>query len=205
MRRRLLDATVECLDRFGYAATTTTRVTELAGVTRGAQVHHFATRADLIAATVRHFMSMRTELAAEKLDGVREAADPLDAALDLLWEIHHQPVRFATLELWMASRTDPDLKSVAAEVEPAAREAVTEFALGVLAGAGDGTPTDLEQARFRQVVNTAMYAVRGVLLSELPVSDAAALESRWKQAKADLRLMFEAVLAQPSDPISGAR
>lgn len=203
MRGRLLDATVECLDRFGYAATTTTRVTELAGVTRGAQVHHFATRAELIAATVRHLMAMRTELAAERLDAVREAADPLDAALDLLWEVHHQPVRFATLELWMAARTDPDLKAVAAEVEPAAREAVAEFVLTVVCGTDTGTDADRE--RFRQVVNTAMYAVRGVLLSEIPVSDTAALRERWRHAKADLRLMLDAVLAQSSAPISGAR
>ncbi|MDT5024109.1 MAG: hypothetical protein QOE61_535, partial [Micromonosporaceae bacterium] len=41
MRVRLLDATIECLVEYGYAGTTTPRVAEKAGVTRGAQVHHF--------------------------------------------------------------------------------------------------------------------------------------------------------------------
>lgn len=41
MRERLLDATVACLIEYGYAATTTARVVEKAGVTKGAQLHHF--------------------------------------------------------------------------------------------------------------------------------------------------------------------
>jgi AcrR family transcriptional regulator len=85
MRRRLLDATIDCLVAYGYAGTTTTKVTELAGVTRGAQVHHFPTRADLVAAAVRHLAAKRTELAFDKIDSVRRAPDPLDAALDLMW------------------------------------------------------------------------------------------------------------------------
>ena len=64
-------------------APTTTRVTELAGVTRGAQVHHFPTRADLVAAAVRHLAAKRTELAFDKIDAVRRSADPIDAALEL--------------------------------------------------------------------------------------------------------------------------
>src|SRR5689334_24666698 len=92
MRKRLLDATIDCLVRYGYAGTTTTRVTELAGVTRGAQVHHFPTRTDLITAAVRHLAAKRAELAFDRIDEVRRSADPLDAALELLWEVHQGPV-----------------------------------------------------------------------------------------------------------------
>jgi len=42
-RARLLDATVECLVDHGYAATTTTVIAERAGVSRGAQLHHYPT------------------------------------------------------------------------------------------------------------------------------------------------------------------
>src|ERR1700742_523065 len=100
MRRRLLDATVDCLVRYGYAGTTTTRVTELAGVTRGAQVHHFPTRAELVAAAVQHLAAQRAELAFARIDAVREAPDPLDAALDLIWELHQGPIQDATVEIW---------------------------------------------------------------------------------------------------------
>src|ERR1044072_1244158 len=110
MRKRLLEATVDCLVEHGYAGTTTTRVTELAGVPRGAQVHHFPTRADLVAAAVRHLAARRAELAFEKIDTVRQAPDPIDAGLDLMWQPHQAPVQYASVEMWVAARTDPELR-----------------------------------------------------------------------------------------------
>jgi AcrR family transcriptional regulator len=199
MRRRLLDATVDCLVRYGYAGTTTTRVTELAGVTRGAQVHHFPTRADLVAAAVRHLAAKRAELAFEKIDGVRIAADPLDAALDLLWEVHQGPVLYATIEMWVAARTDPELREQLTKVEPAARASLMEFADAAF---GDYATNP----RFRHIMYTAMDAVRGILLMGLSDEDAD-LARRWRRAKADLRVLIDAAMPPDEDQgrINGAR
>jgi len=49
----LLDATIDCLVEEGYSGTTTTRVVERAGLSRGAQVHHFPTKSQLVAEAVR--------------------------------------------------------------------------------------------------------------------------------------------------------
>jgi AcrR family transcriptional regulator len=198
MRRRLLDATVECLVRFGYAGTTTTKVTQLAGVTRGAQVHHFPTRADLVAAAVRHLADKRSELAFEKIEAVRRAPDPLDAALDLLWEIHQGPVLYATIEMWVAARTDTELREQLDEVEPTARAALNRFVRAAFA-------EHAHLPRFRHVVYTAIDTVRGILLASLPTPDAAELQGRWKRAKCDLRLLIDTALDQPPERISGAR
>jgi AcrR family transcriptional regulator len=187
MRRRLLDATVDCLVRYGYAGTTTTRVTELAGVTRGAQVHHFPTRADLVAAAVRHLAEKRAELAFEKIDEVRQSADPLDAALDLLWEIHQGPINFATVEMWVAARTDPDLREQLTRVEPAARASVIRFAEAAF---GDYAANP----RFRHIMYTAMDAIRGILLMGLSDEDTTNMQKRWARAKTDLRELINAVL-----------
>ena len=54
MRARLLDATVECLVERGFAGTSTTLVSERAGVSRGAQLHHFPPKNDLVVAAVVH-------------------------------------------------------------------------------------------------------------------------------------------------------
>jgi AcrR family transcriptional regulator len=188
MRRRLLDATVECLVRYGYAGTTTTRVTELAGVTRGAQVHHYPTRADLVAAAVRHLAAKRTELAFDTIEAVRDAADPIDAALDLLWEVHQGPIQYATIEMWVAARTDPELRKQLTAVEPAARASLLEFAKAAF---GDYAA----DPRFRHIMYTAMDTVRGILLLGVSMSDPAEVEARWKRAKADLRLLVEAGLS----------
>ena len=44
MRQRLLEATVDCLVEHGWSGTSTTLVSQRAGVSRGAQLHHFPTK-----------------------------------------------------------------------------------------------------------------------------------------------------------------
>ena len=48
----LLDATIACLHEVGYAATSTTLVSERAGVSRGAQTHHYPTKTQLVVAAI---------------------------------------------------------------------------------------------------------------------------------------------------------
>lgn len=59
MRARLLEATVELLVERGFAGTSTTLVSERAGVSRGAQLHHFPTKNDLVVAAVEHLTAVR--------------------------------------------------------------------------------------------------------------------------------------------------
>ena len=53
-RKRILDAAVEILRRKGYAHFRTADVAKAAGVSRGAQLHHFATKEKLVYATMEH-------------------------------------------------------------------------------------------------------------------------------------------------------
>ena len=59
MRLRLLEATVELLVERGFAGTSTTLVSQRAGVSRGAQLHHFPTKNDLVLAAVEHLSAVR--------------------------------------------------------------------------------------------------------------------------------------------------
>ena len=56
-RLRLMEATVDCLVELGWAGTTTTIVSERAGVSRGAQLHHFPTKQDLVVSAVAYLIS----------------------------------------------------------------------------------------------------------------------------------------------------
>src|SRR5882672_9007518 len=60
-RALLLDATLECLTELGYARTTTTEIAERGGVSRGAQLHHFPTKAELVTEAVEHLFERRNE------------------------------------------------------------------------------------------------------------------------------------------------
>jgi AcrR family transcriptional regulator len=53
-RTRVLDAAVEVLRKKGYAHFRTADVAKAAGVSRGAQLHHFATKEKLVYATMEH-------------------------------------------------------------------------------------------------------------------------------------------------------
>jgi AcrR family transcriptional regulator len=106
---RLLDAALECLVELGYAGTTTTVVAERAGVSRGAQLHHFPTRAALVAAAVAHLYQQLTEAYQARFVAQRQGHNRLRAAIDLLWSMFTEPHYGAVLELFTAARTDPEL------------------------------------------------------------------------------------------------
>ncbi|RZQ59598.1 TetR/AcrR family transcriptional regulator [Amycolatopsis suaedae] len=187
MRQRLLEATIDCLVEYGYAGTTTTRVAERAGVTRGAQLHHFRTKNDLVTAAVRHLAVKRADAALEQVDRLRGSDDVLDAALDLLWDVHQGPIFAATAELWMAARTDPDLQAQLRQVEPMVNSALLSFGAELVPGFAN-------HPQLRHWAYTAMDVVRGLLVGSGVIGDAQ-LEQRWRRAKAHLKIVGEQLLA----------
>ena len=142
-RRLLLDATVECLVKYGYAGTTTTRVAELAGVSRGAQVHHFTTKNDLVLAAVRHLADRQAEAALAAPDRLASSADPVGDALDLVWAAHQGATFDAAIELWVAARTDPDLREATTAFERALTARLVEIT-GLLFGPRVSAVPDFE-------------------------------------------------------------
>jgi AcrR family transcriptional regulator len=117
MRARLLDAALDCLVEKGYAATTTVEVTKRAGVSRGAQLHHFPTKAELLTAAVRHLLERRTTEFRDALAKMDSGADLLDTGIDLMWSMFQGPAFLAWVELWIAARTDPELAAAVAVMD----------------------------------------------------------------------------------------
>lgn len=115
-RARLMDAALECLVERGYGGTTTTEVAQRAGVSRGAQLHHFPTKQELLVAAVEQVFDRRRDQFRKAFADVPASADPVDAATDLLWSTFTTDAFPAWLELEVAARADPDLKPVVAEL-----------------------------------------------------------------------------------------
>jgi AcrR family transcriptional regulator len=113
----LLDAAIDCLVERGYAATTTIETARRAGVSRGAQLHHFPTKAQLLATAVEHLFDRRRADFLEAFAALDPEPDRLDAALDLLWSMFEGPAFVAWTELWVAARTDPELAATVVAVE----------------------------------------------------------------------------------------
>ena len=122
---RLLDATIDCLVELGWTGTSTTEVVRRAGVSRGAQVHHYPTKDDLVLAAIDHLLARRAEeyrLAFEALPADRRT---LSEALELLWSQCFGRSFDAWLELAIAARRSPALHERFVAIE-------SEFASSVI-------------------------------------------------------------------------
>ena len=116
-RQRLLDATIESLIELGYSRTTTTEVCNRAGLSRGAQLHHFPTKALLVIASVKHLGSEQQRVIVEQAKQIIGSKDLVDAGLELLWSCSFGPFNDAIMELRVAARTDADLREAVIELE----------------------------------------------------------------------------------------
>jgi AcrR family transcriptional regulator len=120
-RARLLAATIDCLVEHGYAGTTTQRVQDRAGLSRGALLHHFATKEQLLVAAVSH-------VADAQISAVRdEAAAAAGTEVELLHHVMSGPLFLAGLELWQAARTEPTLRAALLPAERRVGAAVREL------------------------------------------------------------------------------
>ncbi|MCA9677213.1 MAG: TetR/AcrR family transcriptional regulator [Myxococcales bacterium] len=126
-RRALLGAAVESLIELGFARTTTLEVQRRAGVSRGALLHHFPSKAALLAATIEHLAELRgRELKDRAVALPGSAAARIDAALTLLWECFTGSLFDVTMELRGAARTDPELRAALAIAERAVRDRILQ-------------------------------------------------------------------------------
>lgn len=156
-RAALLEATIECLVTHGYANTTTGRITELAGVSRGAYPPYFQTRSELLAKAIAHLAQQRAEAIRERFAG-RDVT--LAEAIDALWEQTRGRAFEAALELWVASRSDPELRR---NLQRAEREIVATVADAAASALGDWA----RRPEFTDDLLFALATVRGVALMSI--------------------------------------
>jgi AcrR family transcriptional regulator len=99
-----------------------------AEVTRGRLLHHFPSRRDLVAATAGLLLTSARDVRAAPRAPGDNPSERLERAIEMLWLSHHNEQFWASVELWTAARTDPELASAlhAAQEQPGAtvREAV---------------------------------------------------------------------------------
>jgi AcrR family transcriptional regulator len=175
MRARLLEATVECLVEHGFGHTSTTMVSERAGVSRGAQLHHFPTKNALVVAAVEHLTEVRGADLAAAAERLPTGKRRTRAVLQMLADHFTGPVFTAALELWVAARTD---EALLAAVEPLEQKVGREtHRLTVeLLGADESRPG------VRELVQATLDLVRGLGLANTISDDArrrARILDRW--------------------------
>lgn len=116
-RALLLKATFDCLVALGYARTSTPEVLRRTGVSRGALLHHFPTKSDLVCAAVDYLFQKQIQEFGEALAARPPGTVTQEAAVELLWESVSGDSFYAWLELVVAARTDDVLLDKVREVD----------------------------------------------------------------------------------------
>src|SRR5210317_1368232 len=88
-RDRILDAAINCFITLGYTNVTTAKVASTAGVSRGAMLHHFPSKTELIQAAVEYLHNKLLEdytARVNKIPKTRKGKSRRRAGLDAYWD-----------------------------------------------------------------------------------------------------------------------
>lgn len=186
-REALLGATIECLVEDGYANTTTSRVAERAGVSRGAHLHHFQTRQALVAAAMERLAERRGAELLAAAENLPEGRERLVQGLDLLWASYANPLFQAALDLWSHARTDADLRERLVPVE-------RRLDRQTLAITKQLFPAIAEQPDFDRLIEMAVSTIRGLALLDTLHPGDGRNRKQWRYSRARLVELFEGAL-----------
>ncbi|ADG78867.1 Transcriptional regulator, TetR family OS=Tsukamurella paurometabola (strain ATCC 8368 / DSM/ CCUG 35730 / CIP 100753 / JCM 10117 / KCTC 9821 / NBRC 16120/ NCIMB 702349 / NCTC 13040) OX=521096 GN=Tpau_2258 PE=4 SV=1 [Tsukamurella paurometabola] len=183
-RTALLDATIESLAEVGYTGTTTRAVAARAGLTHGAQQHHYGTKLALVDAALKRFAQTLAESGPAVQMGRPESTsvsewDRCVELLDSLWEMHRrQPVVGVISEMLALSRTDPEIRERMAENSTIAHLIARSSTATALPGLArvDG---------FGEWVLTVLAAMRGLLMLQ-PLGLQGEAGQTWDSMRDDL-------------------
>jgi AcrR family transcriptional regulator len=114
-RDAILDAAINCYVTLGYAETTTAKIADKAQVSRGAMLHHFPSKTELVQASVEHLHDEMINLYARTIKSVTrdlELDERNRRGLQGYWKFLKSDLYTAHHELCVAGRTDKELRSI---------------------------------------------------------------------------------------------
>lgn len=111
-RTQILEAAITCFTRLGYSRTTTTRIAESAGLSRGAMLHHFPSKLDIVRSAVDYLHEKRLRAFKKAVHRIPPNIDRLNMAVQAYWKQVTHPMFAAFHELTVAARTDPELEAI---------------------------------------------------------------------------------------------
>jgi AcrR family transcriptional regulator len=112
-RNLVLEAAIDCLAEGGYPGCSLQLVADRAGISRGAMLHHYSSKLELMAAVIEYAFYKRMQ---DFLRRIRALSD--DARTERLDGVYSSyascgtPAYRAYLALHLASRSDPELRQI---------------------------------------------------------------------------------------------
>lgn len=184
-RAALLDAAIACLVEYGYEGTTTGRVCERAGLSRGAHLHHFGTRPALVAAALEELALRRGEDIRREVAALPAGDERIEQALDAIWGWFTGPLFPASVDLAAAARTDEELRAQLAPIERRLSHETLRCCRAMLAA-------DAEDPSRDQLIQMTLGTVRGLALLPILQPGGRSAAKQWAFARDRLAALYRA-------------
>jgi AcrR family transcriptional regulator len=175
-RLAIVQATADCLVEDGYAALTTRRIAERAGIAQSTVMHHFETREALLVEAVTDVALRLAERSLEHIDlAALRAPEHREAVLDEAWREFSSPQALAAAQLWAAVWHEPELA-------PTLRRLEQRISAILVSTAGALFPELIDDPRLPALLDATVAAIRGLVMA-IPVWGHAAVTARWEAIK----------------------
>ncbi|SNR48123.1 transcriptional regulator, TetR family [Haloechinothrix alba] len=184
-RRALLEATIDCLVEDGYVNLTTTKVAARAEVSRGAQVHHFPTRATLVIEAIQYLIGQVSQSLFNEIEQLPVGSDRADRALDLLWNTFRGRLFQAALQISVAGPGDPEIEDKLSVLNQVTADLIRGSVPLLF-------PEEASHPDFEDALYTALNTMTGLAMSQRVAKlSEAEVEGRWRRTKAQLLRLLE--------------
>ena len=160
-RKLIVEAALQCLIKYGYSQTTTPRIAEEAGLSRGAMMHHFSNRLTVVQAAVEHLHAKRLRAFKRAVSSLPANKPHLHDALEAYWRHVTHPLFVAFHELAVAARTDRDLECILRPAQDAFYRAWYDLAVDLF------PEWQSDKSSFDLALNLVQVTLEGMALSRL--------------------------------------
>jgi AcrR family transcriptional regulator len=125
----IVEATLRCLGRDGFAGTSLQRIADEAGVQKRMVLYYYGDREQLFAAAVRRLGDRLLAQVAAAVEGLEEPSDIVSAGFDRLWTnlVGDRALLVAYFGLISESVTNPDLRAATAYISDGYRRLIAQL------------------------------------------------------------------------------
>jgi AcrR family transcriptional regulator len=177
-RTRIVKAAANLIRKRGYARFRTAEVAKEAGLSRGAQLHHFPTKDSLVVATLEYVFEQAQVLSRRRAAAVNKPRDLIEAIIEDAREFFFSEHFMVAIDIVLSTSTDQSVRKQILDISRKARRPVEAAWAEALAANG------VAGALASDIVALTLSLVRGMALRTLWDNDPKwfdELFSLWRQ------------------------
>jgi AcrR family transcriptional regulator len=164
-RKQLLDAAVKLVRAKGFGGLRTVEVSELAGVSRGALLHHFKNKHALVVGVLHYVNELSLTQSARRAQSARTTGDPIEGIIQDAQEFYFGEYFFLELAIAMSDESSRGLKRQTYQISRPTRFSIEAAWLDTLVSSG------LPKQLASDVLSLTMSVVRGYAVRMLIEKD----------------------------------